>query len=248
MMLHIQYEETRIMEQMFKRIYDDPDQNRVLKSAKLFDSGSKSEGLGSLHIVFLLDDSGSMSGAPWNALCAAYKTFLTARKSSQGVSDIVSVIYHETTPMVVHSQALLHSMPSLAPPRLGGNHFSRALEAGDRAIGAAPANYTPVLIFMSDGCDNNYQSEMRTITSKYSSRGIQIHTVAFGSGADHRMLKRMADECDGRGHFHSAPDAYVLNSTFAAIATQAEATNQLISALGALIGDQVTSRLMLDFL
>ena len=59
-----------------------------MSSCVLFDQ-SKVE-VATFHIVFVLDESGSMSGSKWQELMNAYYSFLTKRTGDQGRDDVVS--------------------------------------------------------------------------------------------------------------------------------------------------------------
>ncbi|CAF3956268.1 unnamed protein product, partial [Rotaria magnacalcarata] len=49
------------------------------------------------HFVFILDESGSMSGYGWNSLLRAYQSFLDRRRNDQGSDDLFSVIQFQST-------------------------------------------------------------------------------------------------------------------------------------------------------
>jgi hypothetical protein len=108
------------------------------------------------HFVFALDDSGSMSGQPWIDLERAYHQFLDRRRSDQGGSrDLVSIVLHHSTTMLALDRASIISPQARVPlcPRWGGNSFYVALQGVREQLNKVGPEYTPMMIFMSDGGD-----------------------------------------------------------------------------------------------
>ncbi len=147
------------------------------------------------HFVFVLDESGSMSGTPFAGLQAAYSNFLSKRKSSQGLDDYVSVIlFSSTARRLFNSPQTIKTVPTTLDYRSGGTNFIAGLQEADNMI--AQSRLKPIMIFMSDGEDGNAATvsaeAMRKMKMKYNSLGFIAHTIAFGGG--HTTLSGMAKE------------------------------------------------------
>jgi hypothetical protein len=86
---------------------------------------------------------------------------------------------------------------------------------------------------------------MRSIHSSLASRGLELYVVGFGSGADTGNLQALADA--GKGKVIKA-DAGQLVNTFIKIASNSTPTDALFSEIGKRISEQVSEKLILDFL
>uniref|UniRef100_A0A0G4GEJ0 VWFA domain-containing protein n=1 Tax=Chromera velia CCMP2878 TaxID=1169474 RepID=A0A0G4GEJ0_9ALVE len=207
---------------------------------------------GAFHIIFVLDASGSMSGSPWTGVMNAYRLFVQKRMGgNQGQAlDTVSVVVFDSTAQTQLSQATLTAANSASLRYTGGGTmFGPALSEALVQLQAADPRLTPMLLFMSDGCSCSSapgNTEMQQIQRQFGrSRGLQVHTFAFGS-ADRNALEGLAQ--DGGGSFHVSPDASVLASQFVRIAAEAGAADGLIKQFAKQIGDAVADRLVLDYM
>jgi uncharacterized protein YegL len=199
--------------------------------------------------VFALDESGSMGGKPWADLVAAYNMFLRVRgAANQGTSrDIVSVVLHDHEARVITQNTPLAAAPTALPFQGRGNNFVVALQQTKAVVDATPAGYTPVLLFMSDGgCGTPSEPVMESIFSSHRARGLQVHVVAFGCGADSRKLQALA--AAGRGTFHNAPDGAALGHTFASIAAQGGVATEMIKAFGSYVSENIANKLALEYM
>ena len=58
-----------------------------------------------VHYILILDDSGSMSGKPWNDLKSASKDFITTLKSSkEASSSLISCVIYNSSARTVFSE------------------------------------------------------------------------------------------------------------------------------------------------
>ncbi len=103
-----------------------------------------------------------------------------------------------------------------------------------------------MLIFMSDGCGSGGASELASMVSAFSSTGLQVHTVAFGS-ADEATLRGFAAQCPG-GKFHKAFGAADLVQAFREIAVESTLQSQLVTRFGSEISRLLTDKLVVDYL
>ncbi|UJR19420.1 hypothetical protein I4U23_022550 [Adineta vaga] len=202
------------------------------------------------HLVFVLDESGSMSvDGKWDGLVTAYNMFLNKRLEIAQWSggDIISIIYFNHDARIIHE---LHQLSSTAPElernRGGSTSFGPALKAAFKVLGKATNNYIPLLLFMSDGGGIGGPHEMTKIHEAYHSRGLQVHTIAFGRDADKTTLNKIAQA--GKGTFHQNITSVDLSDTFVQISTQLTAFDGLIDEFATRVSDAATTKLMLEFL
>eukprot|EP01126_Amoeba_proteus_P066083 TRINITY_DN9500_c0_g1_i1.p1 TRINITY_DN9500_c0_g1~~TRINITY_DN9500_c0_g1_i1.p1 ORF type:complete len:300 (-),score=61.90 TRINITY_DN9500_c0_g1_i1:91-990(-) len=179
------------------------------------------------HLYFCLDDSGSMSGQPWNDLIRAVAAFCSKRiamVSSKGGTpqDLVTIINHNHMAEIMCKNQPITSNPERHSRfRSGGNDFSRVLCVADQEISNCAFNtYLPVLLFMSDGGCGNGEREIEMLAKKFPS--LKVFTIGFGSGCDNRKLQNMANLTGGTFAFGN--DGPSLVSTFETISVKLSET------------------------
>jgi Mg-chelatase subunit ChlD len=291
------------MEDVFKRYYEsvvveNSDAKEMPKGITLCDDESTSAApppVPATHFVFVLDESGSMSGAPFDALRNAYATFLQDRQRARGLTtgqsrgtvcgDLVSVIMFNTGARVLYERQPLTSVALGLDFQGGGTSFSPALQSALNVMRGGAAHVSPSLIFMSDGADrwvsftcfcccisrcippvappavaapdvasivaivvvdSGGSAEMSQILSEFQSRGLQVHTVGFGSSPDETKLRELA--VLGGGTFHAALSGADLIQTFREIAVVSTLQTKLVDKFGEQISKLVTNKLVLDYL
>jgi uncharacterized protein YegL len=202
--------------------------------------------IGRFHFIFILDESGSMSGTPWNQLCNAYSTFIAQRKGDQGFHDLVSVVAFNSYPREIFRKYPINQCPCLSGYRGGGTSFSPAINYASDYIISDPADCKKMVIFMSDGADgsSNAVQTVRTVKSRFPD--LVFNTVAFGSDADSRLLQEMASE--GGGKLYTARTGIELQQAFATIAGSSNAMNTLVKQFSEIISKQVADRIVIDHL
>jgi len=175
-----------------------------------------------LHIVLMMDESGSMEGAPFEELRNAYNNFMTTRSVKGGDEDIVSVIMFSaylppdlaaiyglpTTPGARTLSSMIS--PKNYPPldyQGGGTAFTPALQYAEIELKKAlHMNKVPILILMTDGeCGDldSSKNTLRSINNQFKDNKLQCHFVAFGSDANIDFLKQLQAECT-TGKIHTA--------------------------------------------
>merc|ERR1712185_544541 len=106
------------------------------------------------HIVFVLDQSGSMGffkGQPWKYTEKSFDAFIQQRFADQGLDDMVSVIQFDDTAEVVCEYQLISSA-SMARMRGGGTQFHpAAVKAKEIFSKHADEKRRPVPVMMTDG-------------------------------------------------------------------------------------------------
>ena len=171
------------------------------------------------HIVFVLDDSGSMSGRPWAALVQAVKQYLNVRQGLD-VNDLISiVIYNSSARVACESMPLsecARHADSLLQFQSGGTSFRAAFQQTLAVLQQGPSNIPSAIIFMSDGGCNDGENELRAIKAAFAE--VKFDAVAFGSGADTRKLQVLSEIVGGR--MKEAKNAASLSHKFAEVANQ----------------------------
>ena len=99
---------------------------------------------------------------------------------------------------------------------------------------------------MSDGSGSGGPAEMTQIYNSHRSRGLQVHTVAFGTRANTGTLRELATL--GGGEFHESITGDDLIKTFVEITTGLTTVDGLIEEFAKRISDAATNKLMLEFL
>jgi uncharacterized protein YegL len=177
------------------------------------------------HIILMLDESGSMSGTPFEELRNAYQNFMSTRSVKGGDEDIVSVIMFSASTASLPSDIVaifnlptttgartLSSMisPKNYPPldyQGGGTEFTPALQHAEIELKKAlHMNKVPILILMTDGACGDLDSSkntLRSINNQFTDTKLQCHFVAFGSDADVNNLNQLRAECT-TGKIHTA--------------------------------------------
>ncbi len=122
----------------------------------------------------------------------------------------------------------------------------QALRTAADVLSRSPSDRVPLLIMMSDGDGSGGDSEMSSIRSAHSSRGLQVHTIAFGSGANSSKLQSLATT--GGGTFHSAATGMQLVDTFKSIAKAGALKDELMDQFAKEVGKLLTDKLVLDYL
>jgi Mg-chelatase subunit ChlD len=201
------------------------------------------------HIIFILDESGSMQ-YDWAGVVVAYNQFLSRRRQMQSESDLVSVVQFAGSSRVT----VQHISISLAPNALhflsGGTCFYPAAVSGCQLARATPPSHVPVIVFMSDGGSagdaSRAAAEFSTLNSEIES-DLELHVIAFGSGADMGQLQQIAG-ASPNGKVYSSADTTELSNTFVEIASGQDVAGLLEAEIGKRISEAVTDKLSLEYL
>uniref|UniRef100_A0A6U5JQH3 VWFA domain-containing protein n=1 Tax=Calcidiscus leptoporus TaxID=127549 RepID=A0A6U5JQH3_9EUKA len=149
-----------------------------------------------IHIVFCLDESGSMKGEPWSELITAFEAFWAQTAANAGPPMHASVVQFATNARVTHQMRPMQgSAPSLTP-KWSGTRFHPAVLEAQQLIDkvAGPENgYAAVVVFMSDGAaaDSSRAAKVLAAIAQQHLDLFQSYTVGFGRGAP-STLKTMA--------------------------------------------------------
>ena len=206
------------------------------------------------HIVFVLDESGSMS-RNWSGVVYAYNQFLHKRRMNQSLSDIVSVVQFDSSARTTVQMKQLTQVPSSLDYHGGGTCFSPAANSAKNLVDATPSTHVPVLVFMSDGEAHDYDafqaaSTFASINSSVQSRfgdPIELHVIAFGSGANTTQLRQIA-QASPHGKIYTSGDVSELAEIFVSIAGGQDVGQVLQGEVAKRISEAVADRLAIGYL
>ena len=144
------------------------------------------------HLVFLLDESGSMAGSRWTALEAAFADFLKLRRRAT-VTERVSVIQFSGTARSTYRNQPITSDFVLRHGG-GGTAFDCAFEEAIEAVAGSAASRT-TLVFMTDGQDGS-DPLPHVRTMKETAKSLTLFTVGVGQfdGAALEKITRGAND------------------------------------------------------
>jgi len=205
--------------QLFAYDGTDKSRNGITESILKINS-SVIQSIAKYHLFFCLDESGSMSGSPWNDLMAAVNAFIQKRielcqNSGYPIEDLVTVVNYSGNGRVVLTNEIITSNPQRKINfNSGGTNFAEGLKTVIQCLnGANLAGYTPCLLFMSDGGCSNGEAEMKLIRNQ--NPNMKIFVIGFSSGCDRGKMNNMA-QCGG-GQFFFGADGSQLKSEFETI-------------------------------
>ncbi|CAF2124846.1 unnamed protein product [Rotaria magnacalcarata] len=206
------------------------------------------------HFVFILDESGSMSGYGWNSLLRAYQSFLDRRRNDQGSDDLFSVIQFQSTARNICDKKRLADTPRHLTMSGGGTSYISGLESADSVIANDRSNSSVVMIFMSDGEDggSNPLPTMQNLRQKYfSNHKFVCHTIGFDDGAEPgsdaaNLLSQLAQQ--GGGNAYSASTSVDLVNVFNRLAADCTVTGTLVAQFAEILSKEVSWKIMLDYL
>ena len=109
-----------------KPIKKEPKATKASQKAKIDKNMASSS---SIHYILMLDDSGSMSGKPWQDLKSACKDFLESLTKSKNSGDRIScIIYNSYSKTVFENQVPSNSLNDKIVMVSGGTAYAPALK------------------------------------------------------------------------------------------------------------------------
>jgi len=242
---------TRTMGQVFQQQFAVGKHKQQMTEVHLLSGVGKPEAdvskSGSFHVIFCLDESGSMMGKPWNDLMDSYRGYIDRRIANQGALDVVSVItFNRSARLQIDAQPISTVAQSISYSG-GGTAFAPPLNQALKCMNETKSGTTPLLVFMSDGCccDENPAINTCQSISNAHRENLQVHCVGFGSSCASHTLSRMATVMGG--DYHSAADANSLNEVFTHIAAECNVADQLVEEVGKRISDSVCDKLEAEY-
>jgi Mg-chelatase subunit ChlD len=204
------------------------------------------------HIIFILDESGSMSHN-WAGVVVAYNQFLSRRRQNQNESDVVSVVQFSDSSRVTVQQISISLAPNQLDYVCGGTLFYPAAIHACQLARETPPSHVPVVVFMSDGMAPDASAAAgafsmlnREIRHRLES-DLELHVIAFGSGVDTAQLQQIAG-ASRNGKVHSSADTTELSNIFVEIASGQDVAGLLEAEIGKRISEAVTDKLSLEYL
>ena len=112
------------------------------------------------HVVFVLDQSGSMSGN-WKGVVVAYRKYIQQSLQNQCDADLVSVVQFDSSSHLTARGAPIRSAPEDLYYRGGGTCFYPAACNARSADLSEISTHVPLVVFMSDGQANDTSQAVR---------------------------------------------------------------------------------------
>lgn len=144
------------------------------------------------HIIFVLDESGSMQYS-WSGVVDAYNQYIAKRKQSQSDADLVSVVQFNESSRTTVQHASLSSAPKSLPYGSGGTSFHPASVEACKLARGSPSTHVPAIVFMSDGeayDSANAAHEFSQLNSNiYRSSGNHLELHVIGTYLERRIRK-----------------------------------------------------------
>ncbi len=204
------------------------------------------------HIVFVLDQSGSMSG-DWSGVVSAYNQYVKRRLQNQSECDLVSVVqFDDSATISVHMEPI-SKVPSNLDYSGRGTRFHPASQKAFELVTNGPSSHVPVVVFMSDGQASDTDAAVgtfaqinRNVRQTYES-DLELHVIAFSNGASTSQLQKIA-ESSRNGKLHTSADTAELSSIFVEIAGGSGVAEKLEAEIGKKISDAVSDRLSIEYI
>lgn len=204
------------------------------------------------HMIFVLDESGSMQ-SDWPGVVESFHQYIERRQQNQNEMDLVSVVQFDGTARVTLLQEEIGSAPNNLGYRGGGTQFAPAAREGSQVASQTPTSHKPTIVFMSDGGANDATTAAATfralnasICQKHGS-DLELHVIAFGSGADTQQLQLIAGSSP-KGRVHLSSDTVQLSNIFASIAGGNGVATALQGEIAKEISAAVSDTLSLEYL
>ncbi|NUC74033.1 VWA domain-containing protein [Haloterrigena sp. SYSU A558-1] len=165
--------------------------------------------------VFVLDESGSMSGAPIDYAEDAAKRFVGALTDDERAG----LVGYDSSASLDQSLTTDHDALNRSLERLdagGGTHTEAGLRVGlDHLESAGWENRSDVMILLSDGKSNS-DSDPLSVAEDAADAGIEISTIGLGNSIDENELREIAAITGG--DFHHVEREEDLPETFERVA------------------------------
>jgi uncharacterized protein YegL len=201
------------------------------------------------HIVFVIDESGSMDGHPWNETVRAFNRFKQMRIRNQGLHDVVSIIQFNNGARDICTAVPLANA-SMGGFGDGGTSFAPAAERAKNVIMNYKGKKNPVVVFMTDGDSGDASrahEHLRSIHtwSVNNDLNFQLHALAVGGGASMGNVQTLAGDIGKASKVQNFED---LGHVFVEICESTQACDTLYRNIGKQISDGVKLQIVDDFL
>lgn len=203
------------------------------------------------HIIFVLDESGSMQHL-WSGVVVAYRQYIDKRMQSQNDSDLISVVQFDDKARTTVAKESLSRTPKGLSPNLQGTQFYPAALEACKLARETPSSHTPSIIFMSDGGSGDAPaaahefSVLNNVVIQTSGKDLELHVIAFGSGADNAQLQQIANASKA-GKVYTSANVADLASLFVSIAANSNIATVLESEIAKRLSEAVSEKLSLEY-
>ena len=204
------------------------------------------------HIVFVLDESGSMYN-DWSGVVVAYNQYISRRRQYQCDSDLVSVVQFSSQSRITIQQQKIQEAPKSLHFHNGGTQFSPAAQNACALARGTPSTHVPVIVFMSDGCADDasqaasYFSSLNNYIKGRTGSDLELHVIAFGLNASQAQLSQIA-AASPIGKVRASTDTADLSKVFEEIAGGANVAGLLEAEIGKRVSEAVGNKLALEFM
>ncbi|KRX04478.1 P-loop containing nucleoside triphosphate hydrolase [Pseudocohnilembus persalinus] len=162
------------------------------------------------HIIFLLDNSGSMKGQPWQDLMQGFKQCIQV-KAQSNPNHIVSVIFYDSRAYQICFQENINNVVQkveCASTHWGGTNFDAAFVECYKLLSNESSQYKnndKIIMFMTDGRGgHNHNESLNNLKNTFGNQIKRFQCQGFGQGVDTNNLQNIANQFGQNGVFSSA--------------------------------------------
>ncbi len=152
-------------------------------------------------VMLVVDRSGSMLGQKFIDLQAAIAVFIATLQTTTADEFVGLASYSDNATIDLSLTANLPDVVTAVSrlPVFGFTSISRGMDAGFQNFGSGRSRrfVERTMIVMTDGI-HNAGPEPRNSARRIAADGIVIHTITFGTDADRRRMREIADIGGGR--------------------------------------------------
>ncbi len=192
----------------------------------------------SMHTIFILDESGSMT-KNWSGLQQAFCRYLdTLQSDEESSADLISVIEFDDDARIVAQAISIDDARQLSLSiRGGGTKFAPAIsKANDLLKEDASSKTDIVLVFMTDGANTDDDTSveiLRDIFHKFDTRNPKFRAIFFGVVQNQPpILTMMVHAVGSDGVLYNANDTMQLERTFVDIAEAMRVSDKSVDRKG----------------
>jgi len=194
--------------------------------------------------------SGSMS-RDWSGVVGAYRKYLFYQKQSQSAFDLVSVVQFNDRAVTTVNMVALYSASKNLSFSGGGTNFYPAAQNTFEIATKTPPTHTPIVVFMTDSCVTDAPAaavkfgELNHNIRQVTGKDLELHVIAFGSGASTNQLQAIANSSPA-GKLHISTDAAQLSNIFVDIGNDGNVTEVLQKNIWERVSGAVSDRIALE--
>lgn len=182
----------------FDKRREERDERRAELTEKLMDLDETPN-----HIIFLLDKSYSMEGAPWAAMINAYERFIALRVQAEATDRVSVVCFSDADKVNIEFQgrdvgsgttSIRQNVPD------GGTAFQPPWAAAQRLATSTQNQRRTIVIFMTDGMASDIAGAARVAGTMYKKiKDMTTFVVEFGQGCAVGSMDEIVKQGNG-GH------------------------------------------------